>query len=182
MKKLTIREILLNAGALKAGEPVLLSGTVYTARDAAHKRISDLLNKGAKPPFELRGAAIYYCGPAPAKPGTIIGACGPTTSARMDAFTPQMLENGVKILIGKGPRSKEVSDSIVKNNAVYFIATGGAAALLSKTVIKAGICAFKDLGPEAVYKLEVKDMPLITAIDACGNDIFNRQANNDQND
>ena len=119
-------------------------------------------------PFELKNSAIYYCGPSPAKPGNIIGACGPTTSARMDVFTPQLLEAGVKVLIGKGARSKEVVDSIVKNKAVYFVATGGAAALLSKTVVKAEITAFEDLGAEAVYKLEVKDMPLIVAVDAKG--------------
>jgi fumarate hydratase subunit beta len=175
MKKFTINELLLNTDAVKAGDRVLLSGTIYTARDAAHKRISDLLNKIVKTPFELSGSAIYYCGPSPAKPGTAIGACGPTTSARMDVFTPKMLENGVKILIGKGRRSKEVCSSIAKNKAVYFIATGGVAALLSKTVVKAEVCAFKDLGPEAVYKLEVKDMPLIVAIDSGGNDIFKKQ-------
>jgi fumarate hydratase subunit beta len=167
-----ISEIISNIERLKAGQKVCLSGTIYTARDAAHKRIVDALNKGSE--CSLKDAAIYYCGPSPAKPGNIIGACGPTTSSRMDVFTPQLLEAGVKILIGKGARSKEVCKSIVKNKAVYFVATGGAAALLSKTVVKAEIAAFEDLGTEAIYKLEVKDMPLIVAIDCFGNDVFSR--------
>ncbi|MCL2335132.1 MAG: fumarate hydratase C-terminal domain-containing protein, partial [Endomicrobia bacterium] len=116
--------------------------------------------------------AIYYCGPSPAKPGAVIGACGPTTSARMDVFTPGMLEQGVKILIGKGARSEAVVKSIAKNKAVYLVATGGVAALLAKTVKKAEIIAFKDLGPEAIYKLEVEDMPLIVAVDSKGKNIF----------
>ncbi|MDR2192429.1 MAG: Fe-S-containing hydro-lyase [Endomicrobium sp.] len=171
---MTISEILSNIENLKAGQKICLSGTIYTARDAAHKRIVDALNKGVKRPFDLKNSALYYCGPSPAKPGKIIGSCGPTTSARMDVFTPQLLEAGVKILIGKGARSKEVCGSIVKNKAVYFAATGGAAALLSKTVVKAEIAAFEDLGAEAVYKLEIKDMPLIVAVDCFGNDIFMR--------
>jgi len=172
MKKITIGELLSDIETLKAGQRVFLSGTIYTARDAAHKRIIDILNSGGQRPFEFKNSAIYYCGPSPVKPGSIIGACGPTTSARMDVFTPRLLEAGVKILIGKGARSKEVVDSIVKNKAIYFVATGGAAALLSKTVVKAEIIAFEDLGAEAVYKLEVKDMPLIVAIDSEGNNVF----------
>ncbi|MDR3113569.1 MAG: FumA C-terminus/TtdB family hydratase beta subunit [Endomicrobium sp.] len=169
---MTISEILSNIENLKAGQKVLLSGTIYTARDAAHKRIIDTLNSGGQCPFDLVGAAVYYCGPSPAKPGNIIGACGPTTSARMDVFTPQLLEAGVKILIGKGARSKEVCNALAKNKAVYFAATGGVAALLSKTVVKAEIVAFKDLGAEAVYKIEVKNMPLTVAADAGGRQIF----------
>ena len=170
---MNIQEIISDTGKLKAGQRILLSGTVYTARDAAHARIIDTLDKGEKPPFDLRESAVYYCGPTPAKPGSVIGACGPTTSARMDAFTPRMLKEGVKILIGKGARSADVVRSIKEHNAVYLIATGGVAALLSKTVVKSELIAFEDLGPEAVFKLEVKDMPLIVAIDAEGNDIFN---------
>jgi len=170
--KITLNELLSNINKVKAGQQVLLSGTIYTARDAAHKRISDSISKGGNLPFRLEGSAIYYCGPSPAKPGEVIGACGPTTSSRMDAWTPLMLAHGVKVLIGKGKRSKEVVASIKKNKAVYFVATGGVAALLSKTVKKASLIAFKDLGPEAIYKLEVEDMPLIVSVDAGGKNIF----------
>jgi tartrate/fumarate subfamily iron-sulfur-dependent hydro-lyase alpha chain/tartrate/fumarate subfamily iron-sulfur-dependent hydro-lyase beta chain len=169
---LTTDDLLSNIKSVKAGDRVYLSGTIYTARDAAHKRIVDILDKGGHLPFDLNNSAIYYCGPAPTKPKVIIGACGPTTSSRMDVFTPQMLKNGVKILIGKGARSQSVVSAIKENAAVYFVATGGVAALLSKTVIKAKIIAFKDLGAEAVYKLEVKDMPLIVGVDAFGKDVF----------
>ena len=171
---MNIQEIISDTGKLKVGQRILLSGTIYTARDAAHARIVDIINSGGKVPFELEGAAIYYCGPSPAKPGHAIGACGPTTSARMDVFTPKILEKGVKILIGKGVRKDFVVDSIKKHKAVYLAATGGVAALLSKTVKKAGIIAFEDLGPEAVYKLEVEDMPLIVAVDSEGKNIFKR--------
>ena len=167
-------EIISNIEQLKAGQKIFLSGIVYTARDAAHKRIIDILNSGGQTPFDLKNAVVYYCGPSPAKPESVIGACGPTTSARMDVFTPQLLEAGVKILIGKGARSKEVCAALAKNKAVYFAATGGAAALLSKTVVKAEIIAFKDLAAEAVYKLEVKDMPLTVAADTNGKQIFDR--------
>lgn len=167
-----IQEIIADTKKLKAGERILLSGTIYTARDAAHARLIKMFDSGEKPPFDLSGSAIYYCGPSPAKPGDVIGACGPTTSARMDAFTPRMLDEGVKILIGKGARKNFVIDAIKKNKAVYLVATGGVAALLSKTVKKADIIAFEDLGPEAVYKLEVENMPLIVAVDSLGNDIF----------
>ncbi|MCL2145032.1 MAG: FumA C-terminus/TtdB family hydratase beta subunit [Endomicrobia bacterium] len=165
---MNIREIISDTGKLKAGQRILLSGTIYTARDEAHARLIKLLDSGEKPPFELKGSAIYYCGPSPAKPGNIIGACGPTTSSRMDVFTPRMLDEGVKILIGKGSRNDFVVDAIKKNKAVYMIAAGGVAALLSKTVKKADIAAFEDLGPEAIYKLEVENMPLIVAITAIG--------------
>ncbi len=169
---MNIQEIISDTDKLKAGQRVLLSGTIYTARDAAHARIVKMLDSGEKPPFDLKGSSIYYCGPSPAKPGAVIGACGPTTSARMDAFTPRMLQEGVKILIGKGARSEAVVKAITDNKAVYFVATGGVAALLSKTVFKAEVAAFEDLGPEAVYKLEVKDMPLIVAVDSKGKQIF----------
>ncbi|AKL97535.1 FumA C-terminus/TtdB family hydratase beta subunit [Endomicrobium proavitum] len=172
--KITKDELIKNINNVQAGDKIYLSGVIYTARDAAHKRIVAALNSGGETPFELNGAAIYYCGPSPARPGSVIGACGPTTSARMDAFTPRILAEGVKILIGKGARSKEVAEAIKKNKAVYLIATGGVAALLSKTVKKANLAAFKDLGPEAVYKLEVENMPLTVAVDANGKNIFNR--------
>ncbi|MDR1511471.1 MAG: FumA C-terminus/TtdB family hydratase beta subunit [Endomicrobium sp.] len=170
--KVNLQDLILDSKILKAGQKVLLSGAIYTARDAAHDRIIKMLNCGKKIPFDLKNIAIYHCGPSPVKPGMIIGACGPTTSSRMDGFTPRFLEEGVKFLIGKGARSKVVVDSIEKNNAVYLVATGGVAALLSKTVKKFDLIAFEDLGPEAVYKLEVEDMPLIVAIDSFGDTVF----------
>jgi fumarate hydratase subunit beta len=170
--KTNLLDLVLNPKMLKAGQRILLKGTVYTARDTAHKRIIDMLDSGSAVPFNLKNAAIYYCGPSPAKPGAVIGACGPTTSSRMDVFTPRILKEGVKFLIGKGPRSESVVNSIKENSAVCLVATGGVAALLSKTVKKADLIAFKDLGPEAIYKLEVEDMPLIVAIDSDGGNIF----------
>lgn len=163
--KINVKDLVLNTSIIKAGQQIFLSGTIYTARDAAHAKLIKMLENGEKPPFELKNSAIYYCGPSPAKPGAIIGACGPTTSARMDIFTPRMLEEGVKILIGKGARKDFVTDSIKKNKAIYLTATGGVAALLSKTVKQAEIIAFEDLGPEAIYKLEVENMPLTVGID-----------------
>ncbi|GHT39853.1 hydro-lyase, Fe-S type, tartrate/fumarate subfamily, beta region [Endomicrobiia bacterium] len=170
--KINLQDLVLNIKALKAGQKILFSGTIYTARDAAHKRIIDMLDCGKELPFDLKNAAIYYCGPTPARHGAVIGACGPTTSSRMDIFTARILKGGVKILIGKGNRSDEVVDLIKLNNSVYLVATGGVAALISKTVQKAELIAFEDLGPEAIYKLEVKDMPLIVAIDSLGNNIL----------
>ncbi|MDR1952041.1 MAG: FumA C-terminus/TtdB family hydratase beta subunit [Elusimicrobiota bacterium] len=172
-KKVTVESLILDTNQVKTGDKIYLSGTIYTARDAAHKRIIDILNRGEKPPFEIKNSALYYCGPSPAKPNEIIGACGPTTSSRMDLFTPKMLSCGVKILIGKGARSDEVNKAIAFYNAVYFTAVGGVAALLSKTVRQARLIAFEDLGPEAVYELVVENMPLITAVDSGGASIFN---------
>jgi fumarate hydratase subunit beta len=172
----SLNDLIFNLNNLKVRQRVLLSGTIYTARDAAHKRIIDLLDSGNKDkiPFNLNNSAIYYCGPTPTKPGNIIGACGPTTSSRMDIFTPRLLKEGVKVLIGKGNRSKNVEKSIEENKAIYFIATGGIAALISKSVVKADLIAFEDLGPEAVYRFEVKNMPLVVGIDSYGNNIFFR--------
>ncbi|MDR1926748.1 MAG: FumA C-terminus/TtdB family hydratase beta subunit [Endomicrobium sp.] len=170
--KINLQNLVLNTKVLKAGQKILLSGTVYTARDAAHERIIDMLDSGTKIPMNLNNAAIYYCGPTPAKPGAIIGACGPTTSSRMDVFTPRILKEGVKILIGKGARSNYVVESIKENVALYLVATGGAAALISRVVKKSDLIAFEDLGPEAIYKLKVKDMPLIVAIDSSGCSVF----------
>ncbi|MDR3071563.1 MAG: FumA C-terminus/TtdB family hydratase beta subunit [Endomicrobium sp.] len=172
--KINLKKIILYSKILKAGQRVLFSGTIYTARDVAHERIVSILADSGKLPFDLNGSAIYYCGPTPAKPGEIIGACGPTTSSRMDIFTPKLLKEGVKVLIGKGNRSNDVVDSVKNNGAIYFVATGGVGALISKTVQKADLIAFKDLGPEAIYKLEVKDMSLIVAIDSHGNNIFKK--------
>jgi fumarate hydratase subunit beta len=170
--KINLQHLILNNKTVKAGQKILLSGTIYTARDAAHKRIVEMLDNGVPLLFDLKNAAIYYCGPTPTKPGTIIGACGPTTSFRMDVFTPKILKEGVKVLIGKGARTRNVVDSIKENNAVYLIATGGVAALISKTVKEANMVAFEDLGPEAIYKFEVEYMPLIVAIDSFGNNVF----------
>ncbi|MCA6072819.1 MAG: Fe-S-containing hydro-lyase [Endomicrobium sp.] len=167
--KTNLQDLVLNTETLKAGQKILLSGVIYTARDAAHKRMITMLDSEEKTPIDLINAAIYYCGPTPAKPGAVIGACGPTTSSRMDAFTPRILKEGVKVLIGKGARSNDVVNSIKENSALYFVATGGVAALISKTVKRADLIAFEDLGPEAIYRLEVKDMPLIVAIDSFGN-------------
>jgi fumarate hydratase subunit beta len=170
--RINLHNLISNIKILKIRQKILLSGIIYTARDAAHKRIIDMLDNGKELPFNLNMSAIYYCGPTPTKPGAITGACGPTTSSRMDVFTPIILEKGVKILIGKGARSLNVVKSIVENNAIYLVATGGIAALISKTIKKADLIAFEDLGPEAIYRFEVKDMPLIVAIDSYGNNIF----------
>ncbi len=162
---------------LEIGDKILLNGVIYTARDAAHKKIVDSLKlkvKGSKMklPFELRGAVIYYCGPTPAKPGQAIGSAGPTTSLRMDIYTPTLLKYGLKGTIGKGKRSKEVVEAMKKNKAVYFVAVGGAGAFLSKRIKKAEIIAYPELGPEAIYRLEIKDFPVIVANDIYGNDLF----------
>lgn len=157
---------------LKAGDAVSFSGIVYTARDAAHKRMTEAAAEGRPLPFDLRGAAIYYAGPTPTREGEIIGSCGPTTSARMDDYTPALLDLGLKIMIGKGKRSKEVVDGMVKNKAVYLIAVGGAAALVKSRITSCEDVAYPDLGCEAVRKLTVKDLPLLVAIDSRGNSIL----------
>jgi fumarate hydratase subunit beta len=157
---------------LKAGDNVLITGVIYTARDAAHKRLIALLDKGEKLPFDLKGQIIYYVGPTPAKPGQVIGSAGPTTSGRMDAYTPRLLELGLKATLGKGQRSKEVLDAMKKHKAVYMAAVGGAAALISKRIKKAEIIAYEDLGAEAVRRLEVVDFPAIVVNDSMGGDLF----------
>jgi fumarate hydratase subunit beta len=169
---LTTKELVAEIPRLKAGDRVLLSGAIYTARDAAHQRLSEMIANGKPLPLKLQDAIIYYCGPAPARPGEATGPCGPTTSARMDIFTPQLLSLGVKATIGKGPRSKLVRDALKAYGAVYLVATGGVAALLSRKVRQVELVAFGDLGPEAIYRFEVTDFPLIVAADAQGNDIF----------
>ncbi|MDD5437278.1 MAG: Fe-S-containing hydro-lyase [Candidatus Omnitrophica bacterium] len=160
--------------ALKAGDDVLLSGVVFTARDAAHKRLHDLIAKGKPVPLNLKDACIYYAGPTSPRPGRAIGSCGPTTSSRMDPFTPELLRLGLSGMIGKGERSPEVKNAIKKHKAVYLLAVGGIGALLSTKVKSAKAILFKDLGPEAVYKLEVVDFPLIVGIDPEGNDIYEK--------
>ncbi|MCE5322983.1 Fe-S-containing hydro-lyase [bacterium] len=157
---------------LKAGDHVLLSGIVYTARDAAHARLVELLRQGKPLPFDIRGQVIYYVGPTPAKPGRTIGSAGPTTSGRMDSFTPELLEAGLKGMIGKGQRDQRVVDAIKEHKAVYFAATGGAAAMLAKRVISCEVIAYEDLGCEAIRKLEVKDLPLIVINDCHGRDFY----------
>ena len=159
-------------GTLKAGDSCLISGTVYTARDAAHERLVELLDAGKKLPFEIEGAVIYYAGPTPAPPGRVIGSIGPTTSGRMDAYTPRLIESGLKGTIGKGPRSKEVLEALAKRKAVYFAAISGAAALMSRAVVSAEVIAFKELGPEAVRRLEVKDLPVVVINDVHGQDFY----------
>lgn len=157
---------------LKAGDLVFITGTVYSARDAAHKRIYDALIKGEEIPFVLKDNVIYYMGPAPAKKGQVIGSAGPTTSGRMDKYTPLLLDKGLAGMIGKGNRSKKVIDSMKKNKAVYFAATGGAGALLSKCIKKSKVIAYEDLGTEAVYELYVENFPAIVAIDSNGNNLY----------
>lgn len=158
--------------SLKAGDMVLISGTVFTARDAAHKKITDLILAGESLPFEMQDAIIYYVGPSPTKPGNVIGSAGPTTSGRMDAFTPGFLDLGLRGMIGKGARTPEVIESIKKNHAVYFAAIGGAAAVMAKSVLSIEVIAYEELGPESVKKLEVKDLPVIVAIDSQGNNYY----------
>lgn len=158
---------------LRAGDEVELFGTAYTARDAAHRRMSELLKKGEELPIDMRGACIYYAGPCPAAPGEVIGPCGPTTSGRVDAYTPALIERGMSGMVGKGKRSKEVKDAM-RGRAIYFAATGGAAILISRRIVKAEVIAFEDLGAEAIRKLEFEGVPAIVAIDANGNDLYER--------
>ena len=160
------------AEKIKAGDRVCLSGIVYTARDAAHKRIKSMLDNGESLPFDLNDALIYYAGPTPTPEGLAIGSCGPTTSSRMDKFAPQFLDCGLKGMIGKGPRSKKVIEAIIRNKAVYFCATGGAGALASKHIKSCEVIAFDDLGCESVKKLVFDRFPLIVGIDSLGNSIF----------
>ena len=159
---------------LKAGDYVYLTGTVYTARDAAHKRLYEALQRGEDIPLELQNNIIYYLGPSPAIEGQVIGAAGPTTSSRMDKYTPLLLEKGLKGMIGKGKRSDEVIESMHKNHAVYFAAIGGAGALLSKCIKKSEVIAYEDLGTEAIRKLEVENLPIIVVIDDKKTNLYNR--------
>lgn len=159
---------------LKAGDYVYLTGTVYTARDAAHKRLYEALQRGEDIPLELQNNIIYYLGPSPAREDQVIGSAGPTTSSRMDKYTPLLLEKGLKGMIGKGKRSDEVIESMQKNHAVYFAAIGGAGALLSKCIKKSEVIAYEDLGTEAIRKLEVENLPIIVVIDDEKNNLYNR--------
>jgi fumarate hydratase subunit beta len=157
---------------LKSGDRVLLNGIIYTGRDSAHKRLVEMLDRNEELPVDLKGQVIYYVGPCPAKPGAVIGSAGPTTSGRMDAYAPILLEYGLKGMIGKGLRSQAVKDAMIKHGAVYFAAIGGAGALLAQCIREAEVVAFPDLGPEAIYKLKVENFPLTVVIDRNGNDLY----------
>ncbi len=157
---------------LKAGDIVHLTGTMFTARDAAHKRLVDLIDAGKKLPFDLKGSVIYFVGPTPPKPGDPIGSAGPTTSYRMDAYSPILISHGQKGMIGKGKRNKEVIEACKKYKAVYFGATGGAGALIGKTIKKAKVIAYPELGPEAIREIEVEDFPVTVINDVYGNDLY----------
>ncbi len=161
---------------LKAGDYVKLSGTIYTARDAAHKRMSEALDRGEKLPIDIEGAVIYYMGPSPAREGRPIGSAGPTTASRMDKYTPRLLDLGMAGMIGKGKRTKEVQEAVVRNQAVYFAAVGGAGALLSKKILSSQVVAYEDLGTEAIRKLQVEDFPVIVVIDSQGNNLYETAA------
>lgn len=158
--------------SLKVGDIVYLSGTIYSARDAAHKRMQEALEAGRELPFDVRGNVIYYMGPSPARPGRPIGSAGPTTAGRMDRYTPQLLDLGLSGMIGKGRRTEEVHEAIVRNGAVYFAAVGGAGALLSKCIVSSEVIAYEDLGTEAVRRMEIRDFPVVVAIDSTGDDIY----------
>lgn len=172
MLKLNVADIPSLAGNIRAGEPVLLSGEVICARDAAHKKFFELLDAGLPLPFEPKGAVIYYAGPTPARPGAVIGSCGPTTSSRMDAFTPRLLDLGVCATVGKGKRSDEVVSAMIRNNAPYFCAIGGAGAIAAKCIVSSDIIAFEELGCEAVRRFTFRDFPLICGIASDGTSIL----------
>ena len=161
---------------LKAGDYVYITGTIYTARDAAHKRMYEALGRGEELPVDIREQMIYYMGPSPAREGRPIGSAGPTTASRMDKYAPELLDLGLGAMIGKGKRSPAVADAIVRNGAVYFAAIGGAGALLSKCILSSEVIAYGDLGPEAVRKLEVKDFPVVVVIDSQGNNLYETAA------
>ena len=161
---------------LKMGDRILFSGVLYTGRDAAHKRMVELLDRGGELPFDIRGQVIYYVGPSPPRPGLAIGAAGPTTSYRMDAYSPRLMEQGLKGMIGKGMRSRQVIEAMMRYRSVYMAAVGGAGALLSKCIKKAEVIAYEDLGPEAIRRLEVEDFPVIVVNDVRGNDLYEEGA------
>jgi fumarate hydratase subunit beta len=160
------------AKELRAGDYIYITGTIYTARDAAHKRMQEALDRGEELPFPVKGNIIYYMGPSPAREGRPIGSAGPTTACRMDRYTPALLDLGLGGMIGKGKRSQEVIDAIVRNGSVYFAAVGGAGALLSKCILSSEVIAYEDLGTEAIRRLEVKDFPVVTVIDSQGNNRY----------
>ena len=161
-----------DAKSLRAGDYVYITGTIYTARDAAHKRMQEVLDEGRDLPFDIRGNIIYYMGPSPAREGRPIGSAGPTTASRMDKYAPKLLDLGLRGMIGKGKRTKEVQEAIVRNGAVYFAAVGGAGALLSKRILASEVIAYDDLGAEAIRKLEVEDFPAIVVMDCEGKNLY----------
>ena len=172
MKRLTLPLSDSDIKALTAGETVLLSGTMLTGRDAAHKRLYELVEKGEKLPIDIKGELIYYVGPAPAKPGFAVGPAGPTSSYRMDKYAPTLLDLGLKGMIGKGARNQDVIDAIVRNGCVYFACVGGAAALIAKSIKKEEILCYEDLGTEAIRRYTVEDFPCVVAIDSYGNNAY----------
>lgn len=158
--------------SLRAGDYVYITGTIYTARDAAHKRMSETLDEGGKLPFDVESNVIYYMGPSPAREGRSIGSAGPTTASRMDKYAPRLLDMGLKGMIGKGKRSEDVRQAVIRNGAVYFAAVGGAGALLSRSIESSEVIAYDDLGTEAIRRLQVKDFPVIVVIDSVGNNLY----------
>jgi fumarate hydratase subunit beta len=172
IKKVTTPLTKEQVADLKAGDSVLITGVIYTGRDAAHKNLVKALKEGQELPIDIKDQVIYYVGPAPAKPGQVIGSCGPTTSGRMDAYAPTLIELGLKGMIGKGPRNEKVIAAMKEHGAVYLAAIGGAAALIARSVKKADVVAYPELGPEAIYRLEVEDFPCIVAIDSEGNNLY----------
>ncbi len=172
MKRLNLPLSEADARDLRAGDAVLLTGAIYTGRDAAHKRLIALLDEGKPLPVDIAGETIYYVGPAPAPPGYAVGSAGPTTSYRMDAYTPRLLAAGLRAMIGKGKRSEAVIEAMKEHGAVYFGATGGAAALIAKSIIKAEVLCYEDLGAEAIHRFTVKDFPAIVLIDSLGNNLY----------
>ena len=177
-KRVTVPLTDEDARSLKAGDYVYLNGTVYSARDAAHKKMQEALDAGKELPFDIRGNVIYYLGPSPAREGMVIGSAGPTTASRMDKYTPELLDLGLKGMIGKGKRSQAVHEAIIRNGCVYFAAVGGAGALLSKAITASEVIAYDDLGTEAIRKMEIKDFPVIVVIDSEGNDLYEKVAGN----
>ena len=161
-----------DARTLKTGDYVYLEGTIYSARDAAHKRMSEALDRGEELPFDIKGNVIYYMGPSPAREGRPIVSAGPTTAGRMDPYTPRLLDMGMGGMIGKGKRTQDVHDAVVRNEAVYFAAVGGAGALLSQRIKKSEVIAYDDLGPEAIRKMEIEDFPVVVVMDVEGNDLY----------
>lgn len=174
MRKLTLPLSKEELGTLKAGDSVLLTGTIYTARDCAHRRMFELLDEGKPLPFALNGAFIYYAGPCPAPEGKACGSCGPTTSARMNSFAPRLLDLGLCGMIGKGEMSAETVEALKRNRGVYFAAIGGAGATYGNAIKRAECVAFPDLLSEAVYRMDVEDFPLVVAVDACGNSVYQK--------
>lgn len=174
-RRIKIAELPLKAKEIKTGDTVYLSGTVYTARDAAHKKLKECIDAGKELPFALKGAVIYYAGPTPTKPGAVCGSFGPTTSGRMDPYTPELLDLGLAAMIGKGERNEAVRQAIIRNKALYFCAIGGAGAIAAKSIRSLEVIAFPELGCESIKKLEIEDFPLICAIDTEGKDIFFRE-------